>query len=344
MQTFVRSATLHGYVGLAQSLGLDPARLMREARLDIEDLAIPERWISAPAVARLLVASAEESGREDFALRLAELRRLTTLGPLSLVLREEPDLRSVVALLMRFEHSYNEALHMRLAAHEGIASIQLWFEFGEPAPGEQALTLGVAALHGIIQECLGRDWRPLSVCFSHRAPTDLETHHRMFGHSLRFDHEFTGLVFYEADLDAKNPLSDPLMRPYARQILESVVSPREATWPDRVRSRVEFLLPLGRCSIDQVARTFGLDRRTLQRNLARDGASYSSILHSMRASLAERYLSNERYSVSEVAHLVGFTAPSAFCRWFTQQFGVSPSIWRTASARPRVSVDRLRRA
>jgi AraC-like DNA-binding protein len=337
MQTFVRSATLNGYVGLAHDLGLDAAGLMRDVGLNVDDLAIPEQWISAPAVARLLVASSEVSGREDFALRLAELRRLSTLGPLSLVLREEPDLRSVVALLMRFEHSYNEALRMRLVDNEGVASLQMWFEFGEPAPAEQALTLGVAALHGIIKQCLGGNWRPLSVCFSHRAPADLETHHRMFGPALRFDHEFTGLVFYEADLESKNALADPLMRPYAQQILDTVVSPRAMTWAGRVRNRVEFLLPLGKCSIDQVARSFGLDRRTLQRNLARDGESYSSILHSTRASLSERYLSNDRYSVSEVAHLVGFAAPSAFCRWFTQQFGVSPSVWRTTSAAARVS-------
>src|SRR5688572_10102015 len=100
MRRLVRSATLNGYVALARSLDLDAARLMRRAGLDPADLAVPDKWISAPAVARLLDVSATESGHADFAVRLAEVRRLSTLGPLSVVLREEPDLRSVLALLL----------------------------------------------------------------------------------------------------------------------------------------------------------------------------------------------------------------------------------------------------
>ena len=49
--------------------------------------------------------------------------------------------------------------------------------------------------------------------------------------------------------------------------------------------------------------------------------------------LAERHLANDRYSITDVAYQLGFAAPSAFSRWFQQQFGVSPRTWReTANA------------
>ena len=146
---------LNGYVGLARSFDLDPASLMRSVGLQPAEVAAPDKWVSAAAVARLLDVSAAECGEPSFAIRLAEQRRLTTLGPLSVVLREEPDLRSALHLLMRYEHVYNEALRMRLDESEEIATIRLWFDFGEPVPGGQALALGVAALHGIIRECVG---------------------------------------------------------------------------------------------------------------------------------------------------------------------------------------------
>lgn len=334
MRALVRSATLNGYLGLARSLDLDAAHLMREAGLDPAGLAVPDKWVSAAAVARLLDASAVESGRADFAVRLAELRRLSTLGPLSVVLREEPDLRSALKLLLRYEHSYNEALRMRLEESEEIATLRLWFEFGEPTPAEQALALGVAALHGIIRECVGPDWRPLAICFQHRAPTDLSTLRRVFGPGLQFEHDFTGLVMYASDLDAANALSDPLMRPYAQQFLQTLVSPRATSSSDRVRDVVELLLPIGKCSMDQVARTLGMDRRTLHRHLADEGESFSSILSSTRAGLAERHLANDRYSITDVAYQLGFAAPSAFSRWFHQQFGVSPREWRETASAP----------
>jgi AraC-like DNA-binding protein len=331
MRPLVRSATLNGYGALARTLGLDAARQMRTVGLDPTDLAVPDRWISAPAVARLLDISATRSRHPDFAVRLAEARRLSTLGPLSVVLREEPDLRSVLNLLLRYEHSYNEALRMRLDESEEIATLRLWFEFGEPTPSEQALALGVAALHGIMRECVGRDWRPLATCFSHRAPTDLEAIHRSLGHGVQFEHDFTGIVFYASDLDAANTLADPLMRPYAQRFLDSVVSPRAATPTARVRELVELFLPLGKCSMNQVARALDMDERTLRRHLANDGETFSSILTSIRSGLAERHLANDRYSLADITFMLGFAAPSAFSRWFHQQFGVSPSAWRENS-------------
>jgi AraC-like DNA-binding protein len=327
----VRSATLNGYLGLSRSLGLDGPVLMRRLGLDPADLAAPDKWIPAADVARLLEVSATASGRADFAVRLAEQRRLSTLGPLSVVLREEPDLRSALRLLLRYEHSYNEALRMRLDETPEIATLRLWFEFGEPVPSDQALSLGAAALHGIVRECVGPHWRPLASCFAHRAPADLEVYHRVFDAGLQFEHDFTGLVIYSRDLDATNPLSDPLMRPYAQRFLESVVSPRATTSRERVKELMEFLLPLGKCTMDHIARTLGMDRRTLHRHLAAEGVSFSSLLHATRAGLAQHYLANDRYSMTDVCQLLGFSAPSAFTRWFHQQFGMSPSEWRSTS-------------
>src|SRR4051794_41941856 len=106
--------------------------------LDIADLAVPDKWIPASAVARLLERSATASGLEDFGLRLAALRRLATLGPLSVVLRQEPDLRSAMQLLTRYEHSYNEALRLRLDEPSDPATGPPWVEVGEPPPPPQA--------------------------------------------------------------------------------------------------------------------------------------------------------------------------------------------------------------
>src|SRR5688572_11940432 len=132
MRPCVRCATLDGYVGLARSAGLEPGRLLGEVGLAVADLAVPDKWVPAAGVARLLERSAAESGLEDFGLRLAGLRRLATLGPLSVVLRQEPDLRSALNLLCRYEHSYNEALRLRLDEAGDLATIRLGFEFGEP--------------------------------------------------------------------------------------------------------------------------------------------------------------------------------------------------------------------
>lgn len=324
----VRAASLHGYVDLATSLGVDAPALIARAGLDIAALATADTWIPALGVTRLLAATAEQTGRADIGLLLSERRRLSTLGPLSVVLREEPDVRSAVGLLLRYERSYNEALHLELTESSGLATLQLRLEIGQPAPVEHSLDLATATLVGILRSFLGTDWQPLAVCFRHREPADLSTHHRLFGDRCTFDHAFDGIVMSSADLDRPNAESDPALRPYARQILGSLRDTRPQTTADQVRERLELLLPMGRASVDQVARTLGVDRRTLHRHLAAHDETFTSMLHHTRGRLAERYLSSSRYSLTEISQRLGFAAPSAFSRWFRQQYDASPRDWQ----------------
>ena len=102
----------------------------------------------------------------------------------------------------------------------------------------------------------------------------------------------------------------------------------------QVTQLVEMLLPLGRCSTQQAARSLGVTPRTLHRQLATEGQSFSSIVHTTREALAERYLEADRYSLTDVSERLGFTAPSAFSRWFRQRFGVSPTEWRALAQQP----------
>jgi AraC-like DNA-binding protein len=143
-----------------------------------------------------------------------------------------------------------------------------------------------------------------------------------------------GLVAAERRDGPRVTMSDPLLRPYAQQFLKSMPSPRGATVTDRVRELVDVLLPLGRCSTAQVARNLGVTPRTLHRQLAAEGQTFSSVVDDIRAALAERYLANDRYSLTDVSQLLGFMAPSAFSRWFRGRFHATPTEWRHTARRP----------
>jgi AraC-like DNA-binding protein len=91
---------------------------------------------------------------------------------------------------------------------------------------------------------------------------------------------------------------------------------------------VEFLLPLGRCSMVHVSNDLGMQPRTLHRHLIAEGQSFSAIVQATRARLATHHLANERYSLTEISVLLGFATPSAFSTWFRQHFGTNASEWR----------------
>ncbi|HJQ05204.1 MAG TPA: AraC family transcriptional regulator [Nocardioides sp.] len=331
MTPSLRYASLSGYVDLAHELGLEPGPLMTRVGLDPSGLAVPDRWIPATAVSQLLELSAEESGHDDFGLRLASYRQLSTLGPLSLALAQESSLRDALGLLLRYEHTYNESIRMRLTEDGGLATIRLWFELGEPLATTQAEDLAVGALRGIIGDLIGRPWEPLSVCFTHDAPADPSAYVERLGGRVHFGHDFTGLVMYARDLDSGGPEGRPT-RADSAAMIRSLTGQRRASVADRVKELVEVLLATERCSAEEVARSLQVDRRTLHRHLDAEGTTFTAILDQTRAGLAERYLANARYPMTEISQLLGFAAPSAFTRWFRRHFEDSPTEWRRRRA------------
>jgi len=98
----IRSASLSGYVDLVKSLGRDPSAFMRTVGLSAKLLDDPETLIPGDAVRELLEITARATRTEDFALRLAAQRRLSNLGPISLVLKEEPTPRDALDTLCRY--------------------------------------------------------------------------------------------------------------------------------------------------------------------------------------------------------------------------------------------------
>lgn len=332
MKPLARYASLNNYVELGQSLGLDPAALARAVDLDPAGFRLQDRWIPAEAVAELLERSAAASGHEDFALRLAEYRRLGNLGPLSLVIREEPDVRSALGVLIRHQHMYNEALRLRLSELSGIATLHVSIDVGRPAVLRQSIELAIAVVHQLLQGFIAPDWQPISVSFTHPPPSSDFAHVALFGDVVRFDQSYNGISLYSTELDTPNAMSDPELHRYAKQLLDDIDdSAADPTAEFRVRQLIETLLPTGRCSVDQVARSLGVDRRTVHRRLTAEGLSFSDVLDTTRQDLARHLVANPRYPLIEVSQLLGFGSPGNFSRWFRQRFAQSPSQLRRAA-------------
>ena len=328
MKPQVRAAALTGYVDVSRALGVDPQALLKRVGLDIGYLAPQDRWIPAAAVAEVLELSAAMSGREDFALRMVERRRFANIGPISLVVREEPDVRSAIALLIRYQHMINEILRLRLVEGNGLATIRVDLDFGEPVEARQATELTVGVTCQVLRGLFPERWRPVAVYFAHRAPAEAATHCRLFGPVVEFGREFSGVVCYAADLDTPNVMADPLLRGYAMRFLEAVAVEADRTTPDRVGDLIEALLPTGRCSAEEVARSLGVDRRTVQRRLAGSGLTFSALVRAKRVRLAEQFVANPGLSMTEISDRLGFTETSSFSRWFRGEFGCSPREWR----------------
>ena len=329
MAVLVRSASLTNFSDVARSAGLDPARLLSEFGLPARSLRDPELRLPAHAVRDLLEACAERSGDEAFGLRMAEARRLSNLGPVGLLIREQPTLRLALEALTEYGRKLNEVLFLTLEETGEVAVLREELIVGHVGPVRQATELAIGVCFRILRLLLGADWKPLRVCFAHEAPADRSHHERLFGRNVEFGQYFNGIVFARRDLELPNPNADPGMARYARQLVESGMGRGAIDTTGRVRELVLGLLGTGQCTIDLVAQHLGVDRRTVHRRLASEGHSYSDIVDAVRRELADRYMKDRGRPLREVASLLGFAAPSGFSRWYRRQFSEKASARRT---------------
>lgn len=333
MQHLVRAASLTNYIEVARGAGLDPNRLLMDAGLTPGMLADPDLKLPSERVAQLLEASAAASGTESFGLRMAETRQLSNLGPVGLLIRDQPTLRDSIAVLIRYHAALNGSISIMLEESAGVVVVREEIVAGPGVPVRQAIELAIGVLLRLMRQVLGNEWRPRRVCFTHPAPMDTRTHLRVFGPCVEFNHDFNGIVCSKDDLDARNPSADPLMARYAQRLLdETVVVDESRTVMEDVRRTVLLLLPSGRCGIEMVSEHLGLVPRTVQRRLAEQGVSFSELVNQIRIELATRYVTQSDRALTDVAALLGFAALSGFSRWYQGQFGCSPTQSRAGAA------------
>ncbi len=323
-----RAAALTSFPQVALRLGLNPHELMRRFGLDPATLMNREQRIPFSSLCRLLEATASESSTLSVGIQMAEARTAFDFGVIGLLLAHKRTLREVLLAMVHYRHLLNDALGLYIETtgtqvivrEENLCEIGIW--------PRQTMELAVGVLSRTCAAVLGPNWRPLSVHFSHSAPTDLRVHGRIFGCPLVFESEFNGFICLASDLDQPNPMADPELVRYAEGLAESASAAGRQTVVAEVRNAIYLLLPVEQAAIEHVARHLHVSVRSLQRHLEEEGTTFSNLVDEVRQELAVRYMSNDRYAIGRVAALLGYTQQASFTLWFSRRFGMAPRTWR----------------
>ena len=326
----VRAATLSGYFEVAAELQLDTLPLLRRARLARSIIAEPDRMLPARSVVQLLEESAAATNCPSFAVRMAARRTIADLGMVSLLIAHQPTLREAFNVMQRYRNRINSTLVLQVEEHGEVAVVQEQWALDPPLVSRQSDELALGVLAGLGAWLLGSAWQIDEVHSAHPAPppADSAIYDRAFGARMRFDSDFTGLVMATSLLDVPNPRADIALAAHARRMAEAMMTEAGRTLPQEVEEAILLQLPTGGASLSATARALGVQPRTLQRRLDEQGQPFGAILDAIRSRQATRYLANPRLSVTEISELSGYASLSAFTRWHTKTFGISPHRFR----------------
>ncbi len=327
--TPVRAAVLSHYEDVAKKLGLNPHPLLHKVGLTRQMISVPTQLIPVNSAVALLEQTAQASGCDTVGLMMAEARALTDFGPISLLLMQQPSVRSALHTVSQYRHALNESLGLYVEDAGKVTVIREEIVTDHSGSSSQSTDMAVGVLMLVFRAILGPHWRPQSAHFTHTAPKDLQIYKRIFKCPLQFESDFNGLICLTTDLDKPNEQANAVMASYAKSFMDALPKPGQHSVVRDVRRSVYLLLPMGRASAEQVASGLGVNIRTLQRRLDEAGVNFSAILNDVRRELAQRYLDSTSYSMRRVAELLGYSNLSSFTRWFTEQFQCAPSRFRS---------------
>jgi len=273
------------------------------------------------------------TGDEALGIHLAESLPRGALDLIEYSLRSSPSLGHGLDRLARYTRLISDRVAARIH-REGASVLFLVRDIAttplQPARAEFALAVALK----LARDSTGADITPVRVGFAHPAPSDVAEHRRFFKGRVRFAAGSSSMSLSAADAARPMHDADAALAGIIRRRLENALGDRDRSSAGDMSARVRRLLVehLGQSvvTLDAVATTLAVSRRTLIRRLAEEDASYRHILDDVRRDFAQALLQDRSLSIGDIAFFLQYSEPAAFHRSFRRWTGRTPQAFREA--------------
>jgi AraC-like DNA-binding protein len=304
---------------------------MKEAGLDPALMYDPDArypWRLMQKLWRLGVAA---TGDKCLGIRAARQLQPSALHGLGFSWLASDSLEDGLKRLLRYYRILSDAA--RLEARENGSSIEIAIGWDSPDAAAEAEDAAVDAVLGVFlgmcRLTLGEDISALRVHLQHEVPPCAEEFTEFFSGPIEFGAERNAFALDARILSRRLPTGNPtLARVNDQVVVEYLSNFDKNNLSARVRERLIDLLPTGTTSQEKIANDLHMNVRALQRRLSGEGTRYKYLLDEVRRELAIAYARENRFSINQIAYLVGFSEPTNFTRAFRRWTGLSPQAYR----------------
>jgi len=313
--------------------GIDPVPLFKEAGLDSSSLDNP--LVRYPIKGAILVWTRASKMLDDpaFGLTIAKVWKPSDFHALGCAFMASTTLRDALNRLVRYNPVVYDVISYSLAEHGGRAILSYKPVHGvldEPAILEDARWAVVLDACRLVH---GADLDPLEVTFWHAEPeSGMDEFLEYFRCPLRFDEPVASMTFPSEILDKRLPAANrELALSLDRTLSNYVAKLQRDDIVSRTKSVISDNLPSGNFTSEMVAAELHMSQRSLQRKLVAECTAYRKLVDAVRQELAESYLAEGYFTLTEISYLLGFSSQAAFSRAFKRWTGVTPQEFREAA-------------
>lgn len=237
-------------------------------------------------------------------------------------------LREALERLVRYQRLISTAAEMDLIEDSDGVHLQI-----DPSPGiDLADDASFTAVITMCRDMAHAEFRARSIHMMRPEPPCHRKLTEFFQCPVEYNANLDKITFTMESVD--EPLTRP--NPALAQASEEVAREYLANMDRKdvvARARVAIIdhLPDGEPSRREVAGELAMSERTLARRLSDRDYTFSALVDEVRGQLAKEYLRQSRFSVTDVAFLLGFSDQSNFARAFKRWTDESPTDFRARS-------------
>jgi AraC-like DNA-binding protein len=316
---------VRGMLHALEQLGYDLDVLLGSAGLQRRDVEDPDAFLSPRACATVFENADRERRVPNLALQLAQRTPVGANPLLDYLLVTSDSVGQGLERLARYLRLVNPSVG--LALRRESSAVRVVVEHAQ-APFFTELTLSLCVIR-FIRETEDQ-FRAAYVSFTHE-PDDVVEYAKLLCCPIRVRASWNGVALAKRTLEIPLRRRDPALRSWLERQAAAILArlPTGGDARDEVRSVLSAQATAGEMTIDAVARRLSTTPRTLQRRLARGGASFEGLRDEARRQAAELYLSTTTLTIAEVTYLLGYSEPTAFHRAFKRWHGTTPQAFRT---------------
>lgn len=310
--------------------GYNADTLFKPFHFTSEDLADPNYRIATPVTNELLKYALKLTGESSLGYLLGAQMRISIHGFIGYAIMTAENITDALVLANRFILLRMPFLQLNFSTFEENATLQLQCDIElEPLRTEilLALTFGIINMGKALT---GMNKLQLKIDFDFPQPKGFSKYLDLMPESIfRFDQPHVIASFDKKFLGFKMVNADPIASQIAINQCEAELSAMGER--RRLAMRVRDILTHSEqhyLNIESVANQLHMSDRTLKRQLAAEGTSFSSLVDEVRYRHATSLLSRTDYSLEQIADELGYSDVANFSRAFKRWSGRSPSSWR----------------
>jgi len=331
----VASFLIQHYIRLSGRIGFPFEQLLREANVQFAELNPSHGWITQDILERLSQSTFLYYPDPLLGLRFLKMAEPAMLGVLGYMVQSSPTLLDMFHTLNEFGHLVSTVSRPILTHEPGVVLWTVRHQSDDLFFVRQCDETYIMACAILVKRQCPQALK--AIRFSHDPTLENQQIHPIYQQLCRcpiyFNQPHSALVLDAQYLNSALPFADVLvydsLRQHARNLLNQLGA--EPSLIHQVKEKLRVLLAKGISSRDAVAESLGMSSRHLHRQLQTQGCHYQGILDELRSELAHKYLLQAHYDLDDIAVLLGFGSARSFCRWFSQEMGITPSEFRQKS-------------